>query len=73
MPMPDDLDLPVQPLDDRRRQGDDAVLVSLALADDDLSAIEVDVLNPEPATFEQPQPRPLHQLGHEPVDAFDAA
>ena len=54
-------------------QGHNAILVSLALADDDLTAGEVEILDAEAAALQQPQARPVHQLGHEPIDTSHSA
>ena len=59
----------------RSRQHDDAILVPLAGADVDGIAIEVHILNAQPAALHKPQPGTVQQLGHEAkqtVRAFDA-
>jgi hypothetical protein len=49
---------------------DDAVLVALAAADDDLPAGQENVLDAEPATFEQAQAAAVQQAGHEAEEAI---
>ena len=51
----------------RGRQHDDAVLVALALAHDDLAARRIDVLDAEPAALHEPEAGAVHQPGHQTI------
>src|SRR5262245_64212548 len=57
-------------LDDRGKHRD-PILVALAAANDDLVRGEVDVLDPEPAAFEDPEPGSIEQAGHETRHALE--
>jgi hypothetical protein len=45
-----------------RRKHDHAILAALAFAHHDHAALEIQVLDAQPQTFDQPQARPVHQL-----------
>jgi hypothetical protein len=47
-------------------QHGDAILRPLAITDRDLTACEVDVLDPQPAALEEAQPATVHQGSHQP-------
>ena len=51
----------------RGRQHDDAVLVPLALPHDNLTALQVHVLDAEPAAFHQSEAGAVHQAGRQAV------
>jgi hypothetical protein len=55
----------LQRLDERLRQHGASVLLSLAVSDDDLSTLEIDVFDTEPNAFHQAQTRTINQGGHE--------
>lgn len=50
---------------ERGGEDGDPILAALALADDELQALEVDVLHAQPRALEQPQARAVEQRGHE--------
>jgi hypothetical protein len=52
--VPDALDLPLQGFLQRARQQGDAILMPLAVADDEMPLAEVDILDPEAEAFQQP-------------------
>src|SRR5262249_49050516 len=60
-----EVQMPSQLGRDDARQGRHPILVALAAADDDLVALEVNVLPPEARALEQAQARAVHQNGHE--------
>jgi hypothetical protein len=57
---------------DQLRQQCHPVLESLAVPYRDLVRPEVDVLDPEPETFPEPEAGPIHKTGHYPHAAFKA-
>lgn len=72
--------LPTHPLEmcrqgllDGGREHADAILASLAVADDDLVGGEVDVLHAQAAALEQAEAGPVEQDGHEPAHAAEFA
>src|SRR5258706_12014722 len=56
--------LPEVSLQDARKHRH-AILVALAAADHDLARGEIDVLDPEPAAFEDAKPGAVEEPGHE--------
>lgn len=54
-----------------RKQGN-PILPPLAVSDEDLPAIEIDVLHPEPGALEDAQTRPVEEGRHEPWCAVEA-
>ena len=50
----------------RDRHHRDSILAALAVPDGQLTATEVNVLDTQFHTLEQPQPRSVHQRGHQP-------
>jgi hypothetical protein len=67
----DVLDLAAEGLDRGGRQEGGAVLLSLAVADDDPDLVEVDVLDPQPEAFHQPEAGPVEQAGGQPGGAVE--
>jgi hypothetical protein len=67
---PHPLEMPRQIGLHRSRQHRDAVLVALAASDDQLVGGKVDILNAQPAAFEQPEPGSVEQVRHEPGRAL---
>jgi hypothetical protein len=62
------LERSTQPL---RQQGH-SLPQPLAFADGDLAVAEIDVLDPQPQTFQKPQSTSIEQVAHEPVVAFES-
>jgi len=54
-------------------QEGDAILGALAVAHRDLAAVEVDVLDAQPAAFHEPQAGSIHERPHEPTAAGEPA
>ena len=52
-------------------QHGDPVFLPLAVADDDLIAVEVEVLDSQSQAFQQPHACPVEQPGNEPVSAVE--
>ena len=50
-----------------------AVLASLAIADDNLIQGKIDILDPQPQTFEYPQAAAIHHLCHKLVNPLSTA
>lgn len=67
----DAIHLPAQGLFERAGQEGDAILPALAVADEDVALAEVDVLDPEPEAFHQPQPGSIEEAGHQPGRAVE--
>jgi hypothetical protein len=61
-----------QPVSNGARQHDDTVLVALALADEDLAAVQVDVLDAQLAAFEQAKAAAIEKVGEQAEDAVAA-
>ena len=62
----------LEPFDEASRQhGATAVLASLAVADADLEAVEVDVLDPEGGALHEPEARAVQDEGHQPGYSVD--
>ncbi len=51
----------------RGRQHDDPILVALALANGELVALQVHILDAQAAAFHNAQPGPVHESGHQTV------
>ena len=64
------LDLVAQPRRDTRGERHGPINVPFGLADDDLPPREIDVLDPQPANFEDPHARAVEQFGHDEVDSI---
>ncbi len=65
VPAPDAGDLILQGFRQRPWQEGHAVLLPLAVADDEVVLAEIDVLDPEAEAFHQPQTGAVEQAGHE--------
>lgn len=61
----DSVQLHAQSLDETGRQGNRPILAALALADGDLIAVEVEILDPQAAALEHAHPGAVGQLDHE--------
>jgi hypothetical protein len=61
------IEAPAQAIASFARQHDDPIFVALSLSDRELAAFEVNVLDPQAATLEQAQTRPIHESGHQSV------
>ena len=65
------LDLAAEGFDQGGRQEGGPVLAALAVADDDVHLVEIDILDPQPEALHQPEAGPVQQAGGEPGGAVE--